>query len=290
MRIVSFLKNGNSALGVRDGDEVIDLSIAAPTLPTELTELLARGPSALATAGACVHYASKEARLPAQELRLLPPTRKASKIICLGLNYIDHAAESGLQRPDYPVVFLRAPTSLVACCEAIVRPNCSEKLDYEGELVAIIGRRARHIERAKALSFVAGYSVFNDASICDFQLRTSQWTVGKNFDRTGAFGPDFVTADEVPPGAVGLRIETRLNGTVVQSATTSDMIFDVAETVALLSECMTLEPGDVLVMGTPAGVGLARTPPLWMKPGDICEVEIEKLGVLRSYVEQEDNV
>ena len=145
----------------------------------------------------------------------------------------------------------------------------------------------RHVARADALSFIAGYSIFNDASIRDYQLRTPQWTIGKNFDATGGYGPVFVTADELPPGAAGLKIQTRLNGQVLQEANTTDMIFGVAETVALLTECLTLEPGDLLVMGTPSGVGGARNPQVWMKPGDVCEVEIEGIGILSNPIAQE---
>jgi 2-keto-4-pentenoate hydratase/2-oxohepta-3-ene-1,7-dioic acid hydratase in catechol pathway len=161
-------------------------------------------------------------------------------------------------------------------------------LDFEGELVAVIGRTARRVTRDKALDHVAGYSIFNDASVRDYQLRTPQWTVGKNFDASGAFGPDFVTSDELPAGAAGLEIETRLNGQVMQSANTREMIFGVAETIELLSACMTLEPGDVLVMGTPAGVGAARKPPVWMKPGDVVAVTIERIGTLSNPIVAEE--
>jgi len=149
-------------------------------------------------------------------------------------------------------------------------------------LVAIVGRTARHVAKEKAFDYIAGYSCFNDGSVRDYQRKTSQWTIGKNFDKTGGFGPWFVTADELPPGAVGLTIESRLNGQVMQHANTRDMIVPVAETVALLTECLTLEPGDLLVMGTPAGVGHARKPPVWMKEGDTIEIEIEKIGLLRN--------
>jgi 2-keto-4-pentenoate hydratase/2-oxohepta-3-ene-1,7-dioic acid hydratase in catechol pathway len=170
----------------------------------------------------------------------------------------------------------------------ILRPRASTQLDYEAELVAVVGRTARHVGASDALSCIAGYSCFNDASVRDYQRKTSQWTIGKNFDRTGAFGPCFVTADALPPGAAGLAIRSRLNGRVMQNANTSDMIFGVAETVALLSECMTLEPGDLLVMGTPAGVGYARKPPVWMKDGDVIEIEIDGIGLLSNPVRDEE--
>jgi 2-keto-4-pentenoate hydratase/2-oxohepta-3-ene-1,7-dioic acid hydratase in catechol pathway len=171
--------------------------------------------------------------------------------------------------------------------QPIVRPRVSSALDYEGEIAAIIGRGGRHIPRDRALQHVLGYSLFNDASIRDYQLRTPQWTVGKNFDGTGAFGPFLVTSDELPPGASGLTLTTRLNGQVVQRASTDDLIFDVATLVSLLSEVLTFEPGDVIVTGTPAGVGAARKPPLWLKPGDVCEVEVERIGRLSNLVSDE---
>ena len=216
-----------------------------------------------------------------------PPLAAVGKIVCVGLNYADHASEASMKAPDYPTLFARFPSSLIAHSEPIMRPRASEKLDYEGELVAVIGKGGRHIPRAAALSHVCGYSIFNDGSIRDFQLRTPQWTVGKNFDNTGPFGPVFVSADELPPGAHGLKIETRLNGRVMQSATTADLIFDVATLVALISEAMTLEPGDLIITGTPAGVGAARKPPVFMKAGDICEVESEGIGILRNPIVDE---
>ncbi len=187
--------------------------------------------------------------------------------------------------PEFPTIFARFNSCLIGHGAAIIKPEVSDQLDYEGEMVAVIGRGGKDIALGDALGHVAAYSVFNDASIRDYQLKTPQWTVGKNFDSTGAFGPWLVTPDEVPAGASGLQLETRLNGEVVQSASTADMIFDVAHTIALLSKCMSLQAGDVLVMGTPPGVGLARTPPLFMKAGDRVEVEIEGIGLLSNPVQ-----
>jgi 2-keto-4-pentenoate hydratase/2-oxohepta-3-ene-1,7-dioic acid hydratase in catechol pathway len=223
-----------------------------------------------------------------EQVERLPPLSGVGKIICIGLNYRDHSAESGFKVPDYPTVFARFESSLIGDGAALVRPAVSEQFDYEGELVAVIGSAGRHIPRAKALQHVVGYSIFNDASVRDVQLRTPQWTMGKNFDSTGAFGPFLVTADEVPQGARGLQIQTRLNGKVVQDASTNDLVFDIATLVAELSAILTLEPGDVIVTGTPSGVGVARKPPLWMKAGDVCEVEVEELGILRNHVVQEE--
>lgn len=220
-------------------------------------------------------------------VRLLPPIPRPHKIICIGLNYADHTLESGYDLPAYPTVFGRFPSSLVAHGSPLIRPLASAQLDYEGELAVIIGRRGRHILETDALAYVAGYSLFNDASLRDYQLKSPQWTIGKNFDGTGSFGPELVTADELPPGCAGLRLETRLNGKVVQSASTRDLIFNVAKLIAVLSEVLTLEPGDVIVSGTPAGVGVARNPPEWMKPGDRCDVEIEGIGILSNPIESE---
>jgi 2-keto-4-pentenoate hydratase/2-oxohepta-3-ene-1,7-dioic acid hydratase in catechol pathway len=280
MQLVSYAVGSKSALGIRVSGGILPLAELVPDLPDHLTALLALGPAAMTRIGEALGSASQVKPLEAASVRLLPPITQAGKILCLGLNYADHAAESKHARPDFPVIFLRANTSLVAHGEAIVRPLQSSALDFEGELVAVVGRTARHVKRDDALGYIAGYSIFNDASIRDYQVRTPQWTVGKNFDGTGAFGPDFVTSDEVPAGASGLKIETRLNGESMQSANTRDMIFGVAETVELLSACMTLETGDVLVMGTPAGVGAARKPRVWMKPGDIVDVTIEGIGTL----------
>lgn len=218
------------------------------------------------------------------DLTFLPPLAKSGKVICLGLNYSEHAAETGNAKPEFPMIFGRFASNLIGHEASIVRPNLSATLDYEGELVAVIGTAARNVSVADALSHVIAYSVFNDGSIREYQFKTPQWMAGKNFDSTGAFGPWLVTADEVPAGGAGLLLETRLNGEVVQHASTDDMIFDVASTVALLSTFLTLEPGDVLVMGTPSGIGAARTPQLFMKPGDVVEVEIEGIGLLRNTV------
>ncbi len=288
MRFVSYEWRSKPALGLRSAGGILPLADVVPGLPDALPALLALGPSTMARIADAVGQATQVSPIDAGSIRLLPPITQAGKILCLGLNYADHAAESKHARPDFPVIFLRANTSLVAHGQPIVRPLQSSALDFEGEMVAVIGRTARHVRREDALDHVAGYSIFNDASIRDYQLRTPQWTVGKNFDASGAFGPDFVTSDELPAGASGLAIETRLNGAVMQSANTSDMIFGVAETVELLSACMTLEVGDVLVMGTPAGVGAARKPPVWMKPGDVVDVTIERIGTLSNPIVAEN--
>jgi acylpyruvate hydrolase len=287
MRLVAFEHAGAARLGLVEDDSVIDLAEAAPDLPRDLTGLIRAGATAFAAAGQAARTARPGARHALAGLRFLPPIGNPGKIICLGLNYAAHAKEGGHAKPEYPSFFMRGATSLAAHGEAMRRPKASIQLDYEAELVAIVGRTARHVAKEKAYDYIAGYSCFNDGSVRDYQRKTSQWTIGKNFDKTGGFGPWFVTADELPPGAAGLTIESRLNGHVMQHANTRDMIVPVAETVALLTECLTLEPGDLLVMGTPAGVGHARKPPVWMKEGDTIEIEIEKIGVLSNPIKDE---
>src|SRR5207344_2525975 len=177
-------------------------------------------------------------------------------------------------------------TSLVPHQQPILRPKVTETLDYEAEMVCVIGKRAKHLTMENAYSCIAGYSVFNEGSVREFQRKTTQWDMGKNFDRTGGFGPWMVTADEVPAGGKGLKIQARLNGTVMQSDNTDNMMFPLAETLVYLTKGMTLDPGDVILTGTPSGVGHARKPdPVWMKAGDTCEIEIEAIGVLRNPIE-----
>lgn len=265
--------DGANWRGLREGDK---------TYPGSLDEILRQG--TLAEAGKALLAGDV---VDLGKVSILPPISKASKILCVGLNYVDHAAEGGMKVPDYPTVFARFNSSLIGHGAPLVCPKVSEQFDYEGEMVAVIGKGGRAISEADALSHVAGYSVFNDGSVRDYQLRTPQWTIGKNFDGTGAFGPAFVTADELPPGAAGLRIQTRLNGRVLQNASTDDLVFSVARLVSLISAAMTLEAGDVIVTGTPAGVGLGHKPPIFMKQGDVCEIEIEKIGLLSNPVVKE---
>ena len=286
MRIVNFKKKGVATLGVRRGKEVVDLSLADKSLPRDLRGLLTAGKGALAQAKRAARDAPKRAVIRPPRA-ILPPIPNPGKIICVGLNYSDHAAEAGLKPPDFPILFLRVPSSVVGHGQPIIRPKASKHFDYEAEMVAVIGRRGRNIPKSKALDYVAGYSVANEGSIRDYQMRSSQWTLGKNFDKTGAWGPDFVTADELPKGGKGLKIETRLNGRVLQSSSTSNMIFDTRTLVSVASTVMTLEPGDIILTGTPAGVGFVRKPPVFMKAGDVCEIEIEGIGLLRNPVRAE---
>jgi acylpyruvate hydrolase len=222
------------------------------------------------------------------DAKLLPVVPLPGKLVCLGLNYADHAAEGGHAKPEYPSFFLRVPSSLAAHGQPLLRPRVSDKFDYEAELAVIIGQRARHLKQDNALEAVAGYTCFNDGSIRDYQRKSSQWTIGKNFDRTGPLGPWAVPASELPAGAAGLKIESRLNGNVMQSSNTANMLVSVVDALVLLTEAMTLEPGDVIAMGTPSGVGYARKPPVFMKAGDRIEIEIEKIGVLSNTIADEE--
>ena len=284
MRFVSVKRKNIEGTGIVHGDRAKVLWANTPAYPGSLDDLVKGGMAALQAAG--VKLAAGE-DLALSDVQLLAPLRRAPKLICIGLNYADHSKESGFDTPTYPAIFSRYNSSLMGHGAPMVRPKVSEQLDYEGELAVIIGKGGRHIPVKSALDHVIGYSVFNDGSVRDYQFKSTQWTMGKNFDDTGAFGPTLVTADELPAGAKGLKLETRLNGVVVQSSNIDHMIFDVATLVSLLSVAHALEPGDVIVSGTPAGVGLARKPPLWMKPGDVCEVEIEKVGLLRSPITAE---
>lgn len=284
MRFIRYSLQGEIGLAVHTTGGYFGVLEQDEAYPGPIDQLLAQGPEALKRAAA---ICAKGTALDIDAIRFLPPIGNPGKIICVGLNYADHSAESGYTQPSYPTLFARFSSSLIGHGAPILRPRVSEALDFEGELAAVIGRGGRYISSEAALDHVAGYALFNDASIRDYQHRTPQWTIGKNFDDTGAFGPEFVTADELPPACKGLQLETRLNGTVVQSAPIDDMIFDVATLVSLLSEAFTLAPGDVIVTGTPSGVGAARKPPLWMKPGDVCEVEISQLGVLRNVIAED---
>ncbi|WP_011295984.1 fumarylacetoacetate hydrolase family protein [Cupriavidus necator] len=279
MRYVSFFKDGKKYLGIREGEVIRVLG------QTTLEDLLSRGVNLDA-------YGRDEASgetVSSAGIIYLPPLSRPPKIICVGLNYADHTKESPYDQPDYPTLFFRVHTSLVAHGQPLVRPAVDDcaGLDFEGEVAVVLGKGGRHIRKEDALSHVAGYSLFNDGSVREYQFKAPQWTVGKNFDGSGAFGPDLVTADELPPGARGLLLQTKLNGQVVQSASTDDMIFDVETLIAIISQAITLEAGDVIVSGTPAGIGWAREPKLLMKQGDVCEVIVEKIGTLSNPIVDE---
>jgi len=279
MKLASFLVGGRAAYGVATPTTVIDLSLLDPTIP-DLKSLLAVLPQ--------VPDMLKNAPIYALEsVQLLPVIPNPEKILCVGLNYESHRIETGMPEMEHPVLFTRFSSTQVGHQGAIVRPNVSEKLDFEGELAVIIGQGGRHIKREDALKHVAGYSCYNDASIRDWQMHTQQFTAGKNFDATGAFGPWMVTPDEMPD-LPSHTVTTRLNGEQVQHAPFSDLIFDVPALIEYISTFCTLSAGDVIVTGTPGGVGVKRKPRLYMKPGDLIEVEISGLGVLSNPVAQEE--
>lgn len=269
MRYVSFNHQGRPVLGVRTAQ-------GAKVLGEETLESLLQHGVDLTTHG-------EKARGPVVEIGeqdYLPLMRKPGKIVCVGLNYADHTKESPYAQPDYPTLFPRFNSSLTAHNKPLVRPRISDTLDYEGEMAVVLKSGGRHIPKDKALDCVAGYALFNEASVRDYQFKSPQWTVGKNFDDTGAFGPELVTADELPRGGNGLLLQTKVNGKVVQSANTEDMLFDVATIISTLSEAVTLEAGDVIVSGTPAGVGFGMDPKVYLKAGDVVEVSIEGIGSL----------
>lgn len=283
MRIVHFEKEGVPGIAADDGSGWHGLMASESGFPGTLPELIAQGTDLLHAGRGLL---SRRA-IDLNTVRILPPVPKPPKILCVGLNYDDHLEESGLKKPVYPEIFARFATSLIPHGEAICVPRESIALDYEAELAVVIGRGGRRIDRDKALDHVAGYSLFNDATIRDFQLRTPQWTMGKNFDGTGAFGPWLVLPDALPPGAYGLHIQGRLNGQVMQDSSIDKLIFSVPALIELISVAISLEPGDVIITGTPGGVGAARKPPVYMQPGDVFEVEIERLGILSNPIQRE---
>ena len=283
MRIIHFEAGGVLGIAADKGSGWHGLTQRDSEFPGTLPELIAQGADLLRI-GRSLEQAPA---IDLNAVRLLPPVPVPPKILCVGLNYDDHLEESGLKKPVYPEIFGRFATSLIAHQEPIRRPRESTALDYEAELAVVIGKPGRRIPQDQALDHVAGYSLFNDATVRDFQLRTPQWTMGKNFDGTGSFGPWLVTPDAVPPGASGLRIQGRLNGQVMQDARTDQLIFSVPALIAMISVAMSLEQGDVIITGTPGGVGAARKPPVYMQPGDVFEVEIEGLGVLTNPVQDD---
>lgn len=282
MRLVSYQSpNGPRVAGIR-GNQWVDIQMSDPSLPSQMRELLELGPGGLAAAAAAI--ASGHAFHPHNH-KLLPPVPNPEKVICIGLNYADHAAESGQPIPPEPVVFCKFATAIRAHEDPIVLPRLSAKVDYEAELVVVIGRGGRHIPQEKAWEHIAGYTCGHDVSARDWQLQKpgGQWLLGKSFDSFAPFGPELVTRDEIAnPGNLNIRL--RLNGQVMQDSNTRQLIFPIAHLVSYLSDICTLTAGDLIFTGTPPGVGGARKPPVYLKAGDQVEVEIEQLGVLRNPV------
>lgn len=277
MKLASFRHNGKESFGQVVGDGIVDLGDRLRHRYAGLRGLIAAdalGEAAKATKGAAADYALSD-------ISFLPTLPDPGKIICVGINYEAHRIETGRPKSDYPTLFVRFPESQVGHLEPMIKPKASERFDYEGELVVIIGKPGHQIEKKDAFAHIAGYSCYNDGSIRDWQGHSSQFTPGKNFYRSGAFGPWMVTPDEIPD-AGKLTLSTRLNGEVMQHTSTSDLIFDIPTLLNYISAFTPLQPGDCIVTGTPGGVGARRTPPVWMKPGDTVEVEISGIGTLRN--------
>jgi len=279
MRLLSFEKNGHAGFGVVVGDGIVDASTQLSGAPRGLRKALAAG--AMAELGRLAGAKPDFALADVTFAPVIPDG--AAKLICVGVNYLPHIKEMGRERPDKPVLFTRFADSIVGHGRPLLKPLASEQFDFEGELAVVIGKRARRVSRERALDYVAGYSCFNDGSVRDFQRHSPQFTPGKNFHASGAFGPWIVTTDEIAEPRT-LRLTTRLNGTVMQDESVGELCFDVPQLIEYCSTFAQLEPGDVIVTGTPGGVGAGRKPPLWMKPGDTVEVEITSVGTLRNPV------
>ena len=281
MRLVTYkAASGPRVAGRREG-ELVDLNHTDPQLPDTMRALLASGREGIERARHALHNGQPLSR----PVDLLPPVPDPQKVICVGLNYADHAAESGLPIPTEPVIFNKFPTAIAAHQDPIVLPACSDQVDYEAELVVIIGRPGRDIPVAQAMDHVAGYACGHDVSARDWQTGkpAGQWLLGKTFDTFAPFGPDLVTADEVPdPGQLDIRL--RLNGQIMQQSNTRQLIFPIPQLISYISRVCTLKPGDLLFTGTPPGVGVARKPPVFLQPGDTVEVEIDTIGVLTNPV------
>jgi 2-keto-4-pentenoate hydratase/2-oxohepta-3-ene-1,7-dioic acid hydratase in catechol pathway len=283
MKLVSFERNGQIGFGAVIGDDgVVDLGAALGGRYADLQALLAA--DALGEAAAAVAGRTAEFRLG--DVTLLPVIPHPGKIWCCGLNYGEHVRETNRQVTEQPTFFLRVADSQVGHDQPIVCPPESTQVDYEAEIAVVIGKPGRRIAEADVAQHIAGYACYNDGSIRDWQKHTSQWVPGKNFWRTGGFGPWMVTADEIPFGTV-MRLQTVLNGQVLQDATTQMMIHSIAKQIAYVSTIAPLQPGDVIVTGTPGGVGARRSPPVWMKPGDICEIVVDRIGTLRNPIAAE---
>ena len=277
MKLISFEHHNTPAYGIVKGDDVLDLTPLLGTQAPDLKTLIAKD---LLDAAAQV-ASSNKATLKLSQLTLLPVIPNPGQIFCIGLNYGEHVRETGREITEVPTIFLRLPASQVGHGQDILRPAESHRLDYEAEIAIVIGKGGRRIQEAEAWDHIAGYSCYNDGSVRDWQVATSQWTPGKNFYKTGGFGPWLVTADEIAPNRV-MRLQTILNGQVLQDTTTDKMIHSIPRQIAYISSFTPLSAGDVIVTGTPRGVGNKRTPQVFMKPGDICEIVVDAIGTLRN--------
>lgn len=284
MKLLVGIHDDTQSVFLANGEKALNLTNALPEIGDDLSGLIA-DPALMAKAKALPFDG---ALVAVADITPALPVTNPGKIMCLGLNYIEHIKEGGYDIPDYPAIFMRTRQSIMAAGAPLVRPQCSDKLDYEAELMIVIGTGGRHISEADALDHVFGYTVFNDGSVRDYQRKTHQWTPGKNFDQTGAIGPFVVTPEDLPAGASGLKIESRVGDEILQSSNTGNMIWSAAQTIAIMSEFTTLEPGDLIAMGTPPGVGHAKKPnPRWLKPGEVVEIEIESIGICASPIEDE---
>lgn len=287
MKLVTFVHNGRTRLGaLTESDSVLDLNSANSAIPDSIIPFLEGGEYTKALAEQALAAAPASALLKRSEVTLKAPVPRPGKIICIGLNYRDHAAESGQKVPDFPTVFAKYPTCVIGPDEPILIPKLTEQVDYEAELGVIIGKRARHVSEGEAMGYVAGYLPFHDVSARDYQMRTSQWTLGKTFDTFGPMGPALVTADEIPDPHT-LDISLSIGGEVLQKSNTRELVFGVGALVSILSGVMTLEPGDLISTGTPSGVGAARDPKRWLRAGETVRIEIAGLGVLSNPVMRE---
>jgi 2-keto-4-pentenoate hydratase/2-oxohepta-3-ene-1,7-dioic acid hydratase in catechol pathway len=284
MRLLSFEYQGRTSFGLQNENGIID---ARRRLGDRFEDL-----RAVLRAHAVEELRvleTQEADYGEGDVRYLPVVPNAEKILCVGINYLSHIKETGRDIPKYPVLFTRFADTFVGHNEAIVRPRVSSDLDYEGELAVVIGKKAWHVSRSAALAHVAGYTCCNEGSVRDYQYHTIQFTAGKNFFRSGGLGPWLLTADEQPDPRT-FHVQTRINGDVLQDAPVSDLCFDIPQLIEYCSAWTPLQPGDIIVTGTPGGVGRVRKPPIWMKPGDTVEVDIRGLGVLRNSVVDEDQL
>jgi 2-keto-4-pentenoate hydratase/2-oxohepta-3-ene-1,7-dioic acid hydratase in catechol pathway len=287
VKIASIATHGGPSIGVRDDDgSLIDLRSLGAEVPTDLRALLELGPTALADIGARARTAGT--RWDPAEVRFLPVIPHSQAVWCAALNYPTHVTEGNWDAPTRPPWFLRVAGSLCGHLEPIVQPVVSDRLDYEGELAVVIGRRARHVPTTDAFAVIAGFSCFNDGSVRDWQRHTAQITSGKNFADTGGFGPWLTTPDEVPDLDESV-LTTRLNGNIMQQSKIGEMIFGIPELINYVSTISELLPGDVIVTGTPGGVGARQTPQVFMQPGDVVEVEIDQVGLLRNPIVREES-
>jgi len=276
MKFLVGTQNNTSAVYTIKDDKAFNLTALVPDIGADLAALSA-SPALLEKV---TNLSDLGDAIAVSAITPALPIAKPGTIICLGLNYIEHIKEGGYDIPDYPALFMRGKNSIMAAGAPLVRPTCSQQLDYEAELMVIIGKGGRHISEADALNHVFAYTVFNDGSVRDYQRKTHQWTPGKNFDNTGAIGPYSVTPGDLPEGAKGLKIESRVGTEVLQSSNTENMIWGVAKAIAIISEYTTLESGDHIALGTPPGVGHAKKPePRWLKPGEVVDIDIEQIGI-----------